>query len=310
MAIAIKFLDKPKFALGAKFDPQAHRVFSGNKIGTEAAVVNISPTGSAKGEKAAKSAGPSAFAQLTNQLKEISSQIKELDQALESTATGTAAHAALEKERAGLETEFQRITGPTAADGTKSTFSNILSFLESATDNFSRGLSGDALNHAVTLFGNDGAAFLQRGGATAAQEIADALRGIASDSASISDPATASRIDDTLTRIDSLFSGEIFENVSGGGSKSTVSRSSNGNSIQLKEVDFAAAGQLSLGLKSASPEDLMRAATSGIDLQVVNHLLLKPESFDPKHEGRRQSADESIIELAKDNPSDPEAVTY
>ena len=310
MVVEIKFLEKPKFALGAKFDPGAHRAFSGKPIGTEAATVNISAAGSAKGEKASKVTGQSVFSQLTNQLKEISSRIKELDKALEGSASGTAEHAALEKERSGLEEEFQRITSPTAPDGTQSSFSSILAFLESATDKFSHALSSEALSQAITLFGNDGAAFLQRGGATAAQEIADALRGIATDAGSISDPATASRIDDTLTRIDALFTGEIYENVSGSATAGSVSKRSNGSPIQLKEVDFAAAGQISLGLQSASPEDLMKAAASGVDLNVVNHLLLKPESFDPKAEGRRQTANESIIELTKEDNGEQQPAPY
>lgn len=308
MVVEIQFLDKPRFAQGPKFNATTQRPFSGAGANTAAAVINISASGTAKGEKAGRSLGASVFSQITSQLKDITTQIKNVDKAISSTAAGTAEHTALEKERSGIEKEFQRITSPKGPDGQDSPFANLLSYLDTATNSFNQRLNGLSADQATTLFGNDGAAFLQRGGAAAAQEIAEALKTVSADGASISDPTILSKIDDSLSRIGQLFSGEVFENADSGGSRSVLSNGPNSHPIELQEVNFVAAGQISLSLQSASPEDLMRAAASGIDVSLVNHLLLKPDSFDPKREGERQSADETVIDLAKKDPNAPPIV--
>lgn len=299
MTIKIEFTQKPKFALGAKLGVSAKKFSDNGGFSDEALTVTVRPSAKAKAEKADLTIGKSLFSQLTDELKGITSRLTDLNESLSHAAEGSAQYEALKKEKESVESEYKRVT---SGDDQHSPLNTIIHYLDSigtilSSNGTPNGSSGNQ------LLGNDGVNFLTRAGASGVAELANSLRSLTG--AQIEDSASLQQVTDTLDRVSNLFSGDVRADGGGEDQRITVERSKRDRPIQLEETSFGGAGQMALGLRTAAPEDLIRAASSGLDPELVNQLVLKPAESEEDERRKNEighDAEEEMLQLAGGAP--------
>ena len=285
MTLQIQFVTQPKFALGAQADSTT-AAGGGNFsfASDDAADIRITQVATNKAANStSKNSSPSVLSQFVTQLQSIVSQIQSTDKQLSQTAQGTAQYDALTKQQDSLDGEYDQAVQLQGSDGQSTALGNVVQYLNTLSQAQAQGASSSQLqslySEGTNLVGSQGLAALQNG-TISAQQLVNGLQSLTgSDANSINQTSTAEAAGNILTTFAQALGQGNVQQSSAAPAPYQVSRASPAAPIKVNELDLGGAQNLALSIRSASPDDLIRAAVSGVNQLSVDALILKPEDY-------------------------------